>query len=196
MTIHKRHGNIITELVIKDLKNEEMKQMKMTSAYANKVLKKLNEDKEFWRTKEAEGCMYVAALDEEPLIPEYDYEKVAANIEEIDDKIVKIKHAINLANVMNEVEVNGCKMTIDQILVKMAQLNNRKAVLDNMRKQEPKARINSGMYNTRKTAPEYRYINYDLEIIKTDYERIDTELAVMQMALDKYNQTFEFEVDM
>ena len=38
--------------------------MKMTSAYASKVLRKLNEDKEFWRGKEEEGCLYVAALDE------------------------------------------------------------------------------------------------------------------------------------
>ena len=50
---------------------------KMTSAYANKILRKLNEDKEFWRSKEKEGCLYVAALDEEPVIPEYDYEEVA-----------------------------------------------------------------------------------------------------------------------
>ena len=30
---------------------------KMTSAYANKVLKKLKEDKEFWLSKEREGCV-------------------------------------------------------------------------------------------------------------------------------------------
>ena len=63
---------------------------KMTSAYANKLLRKLDEDKEFWRRKEEEGSMYIAALDEEPVIPEYDYAAVAATIEEIDKKIVKI----------------------------------------------------------------------------------------------------------
>ena len=40
---------------------------KMTSAYASKILKKLQEDKEFWCNKEREGCIYVAASDEEPL---------------------------------------------------------------------------------------------------------------------------------
>lgn len=44
-------------------------------------------------------------------------------------------------------------------------------------------------------APEYRYINYDLEVVKQDYERVDEELGKMQMALDKHNQTFEFDVD-
>ncbi|MGN0325540.1 MAG: hypothetical protein ACI4DW_04470 [Lachnospiraceae bacterium] len=170
--------------------------VKMTSAYANKVIRKLNEDKGFWRRKESESCMYVAALDEEPVIPDYDYSAVASNIQEIDDKIVKIKHAVNVANLTSEVEVGDHKMTVDQILVKMAQLNQRKAVLDDLRKQEPKIRISSVTYSARRIVPEYRYINYDLEVIKKDYERIDKELAEMQIALDKYNQTYEFEVDL
>ncbi|MBO4325686.1 MAG: hypothetical protein J5950_00240 [Clostridia bacterium] len=169
---------------------------KMTSAYANKVLRKLNEDKEFWRSKEQEGHTYVAALDEEPVIPDYDYAQVAKNIEEIDEQIVKIKHALNVTNCTNEVTVGGRQMTVDTILVKMAQLNRRKAVLDEMRKQQPKTRMNSGLYSTRKTAPEYRYINYDLELIKKEYERIDSEVSEMQIALDKYNQTVEFEVEL
>ena len=77
----------------------------------------------------------------------------------------------------------------------MAQFNRRKSVLDRMRKQQPKARINSSMYSSRKTAPEYQYINYDLEVIKKEYEQIDAAIAEMQMVLDKYNQTVEFEVD-
>lgn len=167
----------------------------MTSAYANKALKKLSDDKEFWRRKEAEGYTYVAALDEEPVIPEYSYTAVAKAMEEIDEKIVKIKHAINMANVTNEVMVGDRAMTVDQILVKMAQLNNRRAMLDRMRKQEPKKRLNTVSYVARKNAPEYEYINYDLDVVKADYERIDVEIAAMQIALDKYNQTVEFEVE-
>ena len=127
----------------------------MTSAYANKVLKKLNDDKEFWRRKEAEGHTYVAALDEEPVIPEYSYTAVANAVEEIDEKIVKIKHAINLANVTNEIVIGDKSMTVDRILVKMAQLNRRRATLDMMRKQEPKKRLNTVSYVSRKNAPEY-----------------------------------------
>lgn len=168
---------------------------KMTSAYANKVLRKLNEDKAFWCNKEAEGCTYVASLDEEPVIPEYDYSRVAATIAEIDEKIVKIKHAINQANITCRIPVADTEMTVDEILVKMAQLNRRKAVLDGLRKQEPKVRMNAGIYSARKTAPEYRYINYDLEVVKQDYDRVDGQLAEMQLALDKHNQTYAFEVD-
>ena len=117
---------------------------KMTSAYANKVLRKLQEDKEFWLSKERDGYVYVAAIDEELVIPEYDYETVAAHIVEIDEKIVAIKHAINVVNATNVIIAGD---------------------------------------------------NYDLELVKSDYERIDAEIAQMQIALDKFNQTFEFEVE-
>ncbi|MCR4947154.1 MAG: hypothetical protein K5929_09470 [Lachnospiraceae bacterium] len=168
---------------------------KMTSAYANKVLRKLAEDKEYWLNREHEGYLYVAALDEEPVIPEYDYNEVAENIAKIDEKVVKIKHAINVSNSTNTVAVGETEMTVDTILVKMAQLNRRKATLDNMRKQQPKSRINSGFYSSRKTAPEYQYVNYDIDLIKREYERIDAEISAMQIALDRYNQTVEFDVD-
>lgn len=168
---------------------------KMTSACANKMIKKLNEDKEFWRRKEEESYLYVAAADEEPVIPEYDYTQVAATIAEIDEKVAKLKHAINLSNATNEITVDGKAVTIDTVLVNMAQLSQRKFVLDKMRKQQPKVRVSSGYYSAKKTAPEYQYINYDLDLIKTEYEKIDALIVEYQMALDKYNQTVEFEVE-
>ena len=77
---------------------------KMTSAYANKLIKKLQEDKAYWLTKEREGYLYVAALDEEPVVPEYDYKQVSEEINAIDKKIFKIKHMINIINATNEIE--------------------------------------------------------------------------------------------
>lgn len=168
---------------------------KMTSAYANKVLKKLNEDKEFWMNKERTSYTYTASVDEEPVIPEYDYVAVAATIAEIDEKIANIKHAINLINVTSRIEVENDVMSVDTILVKMAQLNKRKNILDYMRKQQPKSRVVSAYFSGKRPVAEYMYINYDLELVKKEYERIDAEIAAMQIALDKFNQTFEFEVE-
>jgi len=168
---------------------------KMTSAYANKVLKKLNDDKNYYLNIEEEGQVYVAAINEEPVIPDYDYKEVSAKIAELDEKIVKIKHAINVVNVTNKIAVGNTEMTIDAILVRMAQLNKRKTVLDKMRKRQEKTRERNGYYTSSKTSPEYMYINYDLKVVSDEYERVDSEIASMQMALDKFNQTFEFEVD-
>lgn len=130
----------------------------------------------------------------QPVIPEYDYEEIAGNIAEIDDKIMKIKHAVNVTNATNLIQVGETQMTADVILIRMAQLNKRKAILDNMRKQQPKSRVNHGGFMARNNTPEYQYINYNLDLVKREYERIDAEIAMMQIALDKYNQTVEFEV--
>lgn len=167
----------------------------MTSAYANKVLRRLNEDKEFYLNKEKEGQVYVAAIDEEPVIPDYDYMDVSAKIAEIDAKIMKIKHAINVVNVNSTINAGGVNMTIDSVLVRMAQLNKRKSILDTMRKRQEKSRVNEGLFASRKNTTEYQYINYDLETVNKEYDRIDSEIAEMQIALDKFNQTFEFDLE-
>ena len=169
---------------------------KMTSAYANKILKSLEEDKAFWVNKEEASSTYVVANNEEPVVPEYDYAQVANTIATIDEKIASIKHALNVANATARVMVGDVEMSIDTILIKMAQLNKRKAVLDTMRKRLPKAREEQRSYMSRNTIPEYRYINYDLELIKQEYESVSKAIMEMQMALDRYNQTVQFEVNM
>lgn len=168
---------------------------KMTSAYANKMLRSLEEDKEYWTNKESASCMYTAAVNEEPVIPEYDYSEVAATIAEIDEKICVIKHAVNVNNAAARIMVGQKEMSVDMILVKMAQLNKRKNMLDFMRKQLPKTREAQRSYSPRNAVPEYRYINYDLELVKREYVRVSEEILEMQMALDQHNQTVLFEVD-
>ena len=49
---------------------------------------------------------------------------------------------------------------------------------------------------SRSTSPEYRYINYDLDTVKKDYEQVAKEILDMQMALDMHNQTIQFDVDL
>jgi len=169
---------------------------KMTSAYANKMLKSLEEDKAFWVNKEEASSTYVVANNEEPVVPEYDYVQVANTIAEIDEKIAVIKHALNVANATAKVVVGDIEMSIDTILIRMAQLNKRKNILDVMRKRLPKAREEQRSYMSRNTVPEYRYINYDLDLIKKEYESVSKAIMEMQMALDRYNQTVQFEVNM
>ena len=168
---------------------------KMTSAYANKMLRSLAEDKAFWVNKEDTSSTYVAALNEKPVVPEYDYAEVAALIEEIDEKTAIIKHALNVSNANAKVKVGDTEMSIDTILIRMAQLSRRKYTLDYMRKQLPKTRVEQRSSMSRNAVPEYKYINYNLDLIKQEYERISGLIMEMQMALDMYNQTVQFEVD-
>ena len=169
---------------------------KMTSAYANKMLRSLEEDKAFWVNKEETSCTYVASINEDPVIPEYDYAETAAAIGQIDDRIAVIKHALNAANAAAKVQVGDTEMSVDVILIKMAQLNKRKAVLDVMRIRLPKEREGQRAYMARNAAPEYRYINYDLNLVKQEYERVSERIMEMQIALDRYNQTVLFDVEL
>ena len=168
--------------------------MKYTSAAANKLIRRLNDDKEFYLQKEQEAKAYVAAVDETPVIPEFDYAENARQIEEIDDRIARLKHAVNVHNALARIDVGGEIMSVDEILVRMAQLNQRQITLDEMRKTLPKQRVESG-YGTKTIKPEYRYINYDLELVRKDYEHVSSTIIAMQLALDKYNQTVEFEAE-
>ena len=138
---------------------------------------------------------FVAAVNEEPVVPEYDYMTVANTIDEIDRKILTIKHALNLTNATAKVQVGDQEMSIDGILIRMAQLNKRKTVLDDMRKRLPKTRVYGSSFGSSRSAPEYKYINYDPELIRQEYDRISNTIMEMQIALDRYNQTVLFEVD-
>ena len=169
--------------------------MKMTSAYANKLLKNLADEKSYWTGKEISSKTYIAAINEEPVIPEYDYSAMSETLNEIDRKTIIIKHALNLANATAKIRVGDTEMSVDSILVRMAQLSSRKATLDTMRKYLPKMRESSHAFSSRNAVPEYRYTNYDPELVKRDYECISGEIMEMQIALDRYNQTFLFEAD-
>lgn len=54
--------------------------MTITSAYANKMLRSLEEEKAFWVNKEATSSTYVVVINEEPVVPEYDYAEVAEGL--------------------------------------------------------------------------------------------------------------------
>ena len=143
--------------------------MKYTSAAANKRIRKLTEEKELYVSRELTSSSYVAAVDETPLVPEFDYEQNTAEIEKIDAEIVRLKHAVNLYNALAQINVDGEIMSVDQILIRMAQINNRIGRLDEMRKALPRQRVDTTL--VRGAKPEYRYANYDIEKVRADYEQ-------------------------
>ena len=167
-----------------------MKQI--TSAAANKWIKSLEDEKAYYLSQESSSSVYVRGEHEQEEKPEYDYVQINSQIMKLDEKIRKIRHAVNVFNTTTVLP--DLNLTIDEALVKMAQLNNRKAVLDEMRKRLPKERVNSFIaYN--KSVIEYQYVNYDLELVKKDYQAISDEIMRIQLALDICNQTITFEVE-
>jgi len=165
--------------------------MLYTSASANKMIKILEDRKEYILQQESNNSLYVLAEDEKDEIPEYDFNETNRSVDEIDGKIRKLKHALNVFNATTVLPIG---ITIDQALVEMAQLNRKLPRLDNMRRAKKKTRL-SGYNAARRDIAEYQYLNYEPADADRVYEANLKRVQTIQLALDKINQTAEFEVD-
>ena len=165
--------------------------MLYTSAEAAKLLRKLNEDKTAILSNESQSSNFQAAITEdiENARPEYDYVSAQKEIDEIDKKIRKVKHAINTFNLTHEVP--GFDMTIDMMLVYIPQLTQKKNKLSAMKDKLPKTREIIRVAGI----IEYSYANYDVEKAKEDYDKVSDELSRAQTVLDVLNNSVKFEIE-
>ena len=166
----------------------------ITSAMAAKYLRKLNEEQAALLQKEKKSDTYTVSVQEkiEDVRPEYDYVAVQLQLRELEDKIRKIKHALNQFNLTQVVpEFN---MTIDQMLVYIPQLTARKSKLNRMRSRLPKERVQGGM-SRMSGIVEYEYSNYDIKQAEADYAAVSDELARAQNALDAVNSSVTFSTE-
>ena len=169
---------------------------KYTSAEASKLLRKLNEDRSALLTMESRSKSYVASTNEDAaaIAPEYDYAETAKALDALDEKIRRVRHAINVFNTTHRIErfYRYEAMTIDEVLIALPQMTERKEKLARMKDRLPRTRL--------RVAPgssviEYEYANYDIEAVKKDYEDVSAALATLQLALDKVNTTETMEID-
>lgn len=168
--------------------------IRMTSAEAAKLLRKLNEELDNVLLMEEQSREFSAALGEdvESVRPAYDYAQVQEQIEELEVRIRQVKHAVSSFNLAQEVPgFDG--MTIDQMLVYIPQLNRRKVKLSRMQQRLPKQREQVS-YGGGSQIIDYSYANYDLEAVKADYEKVSEELSRAQTALDLVNTTAQLEI--
>ena len=168
--------------------------MKYTSSEANKLLKKLSHDYNDVLAVEWESKTFLAATGEDPesVRPAYDYRKTQDELQMLSKKIRIVKHAINVFNTTTKVP--GFDMTVDEMLVFLPQLSERANTLGSMRKELPKVREKTYGQGTNATI-DYRYINYNLEAVKQDYEKVRDLLDKAQTALDTLNNSATFEID-
>ena len=166
--------------------------MKYTSAQANKLLKKLNDEYSALLDREQRSRDFRAAMGEaiESVRPAYDYAKTQARLEELEGTIRRLKHAINRFNTTQVVD--GFGITIDEMLVYIPQLTKRKIKLLEMKSRLPKERIEE-QYGRQSNIIDHTYTNYDLAAVEADYEKTSDKLSRAQLALDTVNQRNSFE---
>lgn len=167
--------------------------MTYTSAQAAKILRKLNDDYSALLENETQSREFLVSLgeDAESVRPAYDYEKVSAEIDEIEGKIRTLKHTLNLFNTTHTVP--GFGMTIDEMLVYIPQLTARKTKLSEMKRKLPKQRVTE-YGRLAGSVIDYRVINYDLQKVSADYDLVCDELSRAQTALDLVNNSETLEL--
>ena len=166
--------------------------MKLTSAEANKLIKQIRDEITLIETQEKNGYRFVAATIEDPeaLRPQYSYAETAAELDAREEKIRRIKHALNLFNA--NTKPDGLDMTIDELLVWLPQVHDRLRKLAVMLGEPGGARIaNSG----RTSIIEYEYANYDYAQVRRDFEALTERKNKALTALDTANNTLRFEVE-
>ncbi len=168
--------------------------MKYTSAEAAKLLRQLNDDYYALILKEEQSREFLAAVGEdiESVRPEYNYAAVQKRLAEMEEKIRKVKHAINVFNTTHIVP--GFEITIDQVLILIPQLTNKRNRLAAMKSKLPKVRENAG--GRISTVIDYRYANYDISEAEKDYAEVSSQLSKAQTALDVVNNTETMEIDL
>lgn len=168
--------------------------MKYTPSEASKLLRTLKDEHEALERRERQTREFTAAIQEdiESVRPVYDYQQTQEKLKELEEKIRRVKHAVNRFNL--ETEVPGFGMTIDQMLIYLPQLNDRKSRLGEMKDRLSKERIRAVGYSNNYLI-EYNYANYDIEAAERDYRQVSEELVRAQTALDLINSTAAIDIE-
>lgn len=166
--------------------------MLITSKDASKLLKQLEEEKESVKREEDSAYTFIAATIEnvEEVRPEYNFKETRKKQDALNSKIIALKHAINCFNTKTVVPEFG--MTIDEMLVYIPFLTQRKNKLDEMLSYPKKIRLATRGTNI----IEYKYANFDREEVRAMYDSVVEELTKAQVALDRVNISATFEVNL
>lgn len=128
---------------------------------------------------------------EEDVRPEYDFDGTLEEIRELNRKIVKYKHALNVFNTTTCLADTG--HTIDEVLVMLPQLNAMKMRLHGMSTRMKKERVID-----RYASPnyiDYTIANYDIDEAARQYNEVSKLISMYQLELDKVNMTETIEVE-
>ncbi len=169
--------------------------IKVTSDAANKLIKKLEQEKGILTDKISKMSTFVVAVTENydqikaEQEAEFNLNETISQIDEIDKKIITIRHAKSLFN-NSVVMKNG--LTVGDNIIRLAILEREKGIYSGLATRQKKKRNTSLNKDI-----EYTYLNYDLEDAKKKYDSVYTEISEIQEELNIVNSSVEykFEID-
>ena len=161
--------------------------MRVTSSEANKLLRQFDDEKRLLYKRFKDTAQFHCAVGEDikDCETKFDLMKILREIDAVNKKITKLKHAISVFNTTTE--VRG-EMTIDQVLVRLPELQELKVILDDMRKKLPRER-----YGINGNVIDYVYTAYDPTEANAEFLKVTEEIKDLQVALDRINTTVTFD---
>ena len=169
--------------------------IKVTSDAANKLIKKLEQEKGILTDKISKMSTFVVAVTENydqikaEQEAEFNLNETISQIDEIDKKIITIRHAKSLFN-NSVVMKNG--LTVGDNIVRLAILEREKGIYSGLATRQKKKRNTSLNKDI-----EYVYLNYDIEDAKKKYDSVYAEISEIQEELNIVNSSaeYKFEID-
>lgn len=169
--------------------------IKVTSDAANKLIKKLEQEKGILTDKISKMSTFVVAVTENydqikaEQEAEFNLNETISQIDEIDKKIITIRHAKSVFN-NSVVMKNG--LTVGDNIIRLAILEREKRIYSRLATRQKKIRNTSINKDI-----EYTYLNYDLEDAKKKYDSVYTEISEIQEELNIVNSSaeYKFEID-
>lgn len=167
--------------------------IKVTSDVANKLIKKLEQEKGILTDKISKMSTFVVAVTENydqikaEQEAEFNLNEVISQIDEINKKIITIRHAKSVFN-NSVVMKNG--LTVGDNIIRLAILEREKNIYSRLATRQKKTRNTS----TNKDI-EYTYLNYDLEDAKKKYDSVYTEISEIQEELNIVNSSSEYKFE-
>lgn len=156
--------------------------MKMCNSEAMKVIKELEEKKKKIIYNENARSKVLYKGGEEKVLNNYDYAQTRKQVEEIDGRIRKIKHALAVSNSKTVLPEFG--ITIGEALVYVAQLNAEYAQLETLSSFNKLSRR-----ITANGVLEYTECLYDPDAIILDMEELHSKICKLQVSIDRANLT-------
>lgn len=160
--------------------------MKMSCSAIMKRIKELDEQKNILIREELNRCVTSYVTEADKVDTGYNYSEQQSAIDGIDDEMRRLKSILNRVNATVKIKELG--MTISEALVKLAQLNSKRARLQTLPTVQSSRRVT---YNG---LIEFTVCNFDTEVVKCDIETLRTQISELQMAIDKINLNHQVEV--
>lgn len=162
--------------------------MIINSDTANKLIKQYQAEIDSLLQIESIGSTYSFGANEEPCKPDYSFTEMQVQLRGLQEKILKLRHAINVFNTGMELKDVGC--TLDEALGRMSMLNKEKKRLYALLQTPEKRRERA--YGGRDA--DFVCRNFDIADVRAAYDDVSKRLMDIQQAINTANLIEKFEV--